>query len=607
MLLTFGAAGCDDFISTEPKGQITSETFFQTAEHAIQATNATYSMLRAWEVHVFAWLGMTDMASDDATKGSTPTDAGALLTPLEDLTWDAGNGAFSATWTGYYNGIYRANVAIQGIPRTNASDQLKARLIGENKFLRAYYYFFLVRAYGGVPLITEPLTPANLMQQRATREAVYAQIEADLTDAIAALPESYPASDLGRATKGAAQSLLAEVHLFQSEYDPAFTNAQAVIASNRYSLFGDYETLFRETGENSSESVFEVQAVAVEGGNNARSGGGQQYSQVQGVRGIPNIGWGFNTPSDELEDSYEPGDPRLQATILYPWEMLPDGSERVVHLNTSMPNNRYNQKVFTPPETPGGTGASGTNIRRIRYSHVLLTGAEAAARTNREAQARDWLNDVRERARDGRVNTLGLTVERLAPSIAEGRLNLPAGTSRVFVRYVDPSDPAFAAGFRSFTSSCVANNCGGSNPVQPPVLVENIDIITAVDGAPVTTPEQYFAEVDKKTPGTPVAVTVLRISQTGTPSSQTLAFVVNAQRLLPDVTASGAALLQAIWEERRHELAMEQHRWFDIIRQGRAKELMAIHGKDFIEGKHELYPIPAGEVAIAGLQQNPGY
>jgi hypothetical protein len=82
---------------------------------------------------------------------------------------------------------------------------------------------------------------------------------------------------------------------------------------------------------------------------------------------------------------------------------------------------------------------------------------------------------------------------------------------------------------------------------------------------------------------------------------------VSAQALLPAITASGQELLDAIWAERRAELAMEQHRWFDIIRQGRAQALMAVAGKTFVPGKHELYPIPAGEVAVAGLQQNPGY
>ena len=597
LLLAAAIPSCN--LATEPLGVLTTESFFKTSDQAIASTNATYSQLRDWQVHVFSWLGLTDIVSDDATKGSTPGDAG-FLGDLDNLNFDPGNLAFSDPWSGYYKGIFRANVAIEGISGSGIDAALKTRLIGENKFLRAYFYFFLVRGWGGVPLITAPLKPTEFGQARATKDQVYAQLELDLTDAIAALPDVYPAADLGRATKGAAQSMLAEVYLFQAKYDQAFLQAQTVISSGRYSLYPDYETLFTRAGENSSESVFEVQSVALEAG-----GAGSQYAEVQGVRGTPNIGWGFNTPAPELEASYENGDPRLQATILYPWELLPDGSGRVVYLNPSMTNNRYNQKVFVSPETPGGAGNSGVNIRRIRYADVLLVGAEAAARTNRATQALTWLNQVRTRARGGHSITLGFNPELLASSI-QSVLGLPSTTSRVFVRYANPAGPAYAAGFRSFAGDCTGS-CPSTSP--PPIRVLNADIITAVDGTPVTTVTEYNAALDTKAPGQPVVVSVLRASQSssGVTTTVPMTITVNAQALLPPSVAAGQALLDAIWAERRAELGMEQHRWFDIIREGRAQAAMAVAGKTFVVGKHELFPIPAGEVAVAGLKQNPGY
>jgi hypothetical protein len=596
---------CD--IETEPLGMLTTESFFKTADQAVQATNATYNMLREWQVHIFSWIGLTDIASDDATKGSVPGDAG-FLGDLDNLNFDPGNLAFIDPWTGYYRGIYRANVAIQGISGANIDQALKARLIGENKFLRAYYYFFLVRGWGGVPLLTEPLEPGEFEQPRATAQAVYDLIEQDLTEAIAALPEKnqYPAADLGRATKGAARALLAEALLYQGDFAGAVQQAQLVINSGQYGLFSDYETLFTRAGENSSESVFEVQAIALEAG-----GAGSQYGEVQGVRGTPNIGWGFNTPSPELEDAYEPGDPRLEATIMYPWELLPDGSGRVVYLNPSMPNNRYNQKVFLSPETPRGSGNGGVNIRRIRYAHVLLTAAEAAARSGQATTAQAYVEQVRARARGGRSRTLGFYPELLANSIATSVLNLPANSSRVFARFVDPDDQAYAAGLRGFTSVC-SDEAGAcpSGPV-PPVRVTNLDIIQAVDGVPVTTLAEYHAQVETKAVGAPVTLSVLRVTQsaTGTTTTTPVTAVVTAQALLPPVTATGQALIDAIWQERRHELAMEQHRWFDLVRQGpqRAQQAMQVHGKTFVVGRHELFPIPAAEVAISGLQQNAGY
>lgn len=589
-------ASCKDFLATQPKGQLTTANFFQTAQQAIAATNATYSMMRDWSVHVFAWIGMTDIVSDDATKGSIPGDA-SFLGDLDNLNFDPGNIAFSTTWQGYYQGIYRANVAIQNIPHATMDSKLKARLIAENEFLRAYFYFFLVRAYGGVPLITAPLKPGQYIQKRAPRDSVYALIESDLTDAIANLPlkSQYSAADLGRATKGAAEALLAKVDLWQGKYQDALKNAQAVISSGQYSLYPNYDSIFTQGDENGPGSVFEVGNVALEQG-----GGASQYAQVQGVRGTPNIGWGFNDPSPDLEASFEPGDPRLEATILYPWELLPDGSGRVVYQNPSMPNNRYNQKAFTSPDTPLGSGNSGVDIRLIRYSDVLLTAAEAAYQTGDAGTATQYLNEVRDRARDGRTVTLGFSPERLSDSIA-AEVGLPQGGSRVFVRYVNPSTQAYAAGLRSMATEVDDSNA-------PPVRVDTMDVIDAVDATPVTTLQDYFTAVDTKSPGSTVTLTVTRVLQAadGSVATQALVIPVPAMTLLPDVTATGQALLTAIWHERRHELAMEQHRWFDIVRQGRADQLMTADGKTYA-AMDSIYPIPSGEVEIAGLQQNPGY
>jgi len=609
LLLVLGLAGCSDFLSTTPKGDLSSGNFFTTPEHALQATNATYSMLREWEVHVFAWIGATDIASDDATKGSTPGDAGSgYLGDLEDLTFDAANLAFTQTWSGYYQGVYRANVAIQGIPRVAMDTVLQARLIGENKFLRAYYYFFLVRAYGGVPLITRPLAPSEFGQPRASESEVYDQIEQDLVDAIAVLPRTYAAADLGRVTRGAAQGLLAQVHLYQREYANALEQADSVIAGG-YLLHADYGALFTQAGENSSESVFEVQAATTPGAGCQPTEGCSniQYSEVQGVRGTPNLGWGFNTPSPSLEAEYEPGDPRLQATILYPWEMIPDGSGSVVYLNNTMANNRYNEKSFISAATPGGTFNSGKNLRRLRYADVLLIAAEAAYQTSAPATAQTYLNQVRARARGTQTTTLGFTPERLSDAIATTVLGLPPGGSRVFVRYATPASAAHAAGLRGLATRCC------SPDTAPPVRVDTLDLIQSVNGTSVVTPGDYFAALPASV-GTPVTLEVLHMRRDSAAAplvAQLDTITITTAALLPNVTATGQALLDAIWRERRVELAMEQHRLFDIRRQdgvspGRAALLMAAHGRTW-ETRHVLYPIPAGEVQIAGLTQNPGY
>jgi hypothetical protein len=589
-----------DLLDKSPKGELTSGNFFQTPDQAVQATNATYSQLRNFSVHVFSWLGVTEIASDDATKGSVPDDASFLL-ELDRRTFNASNLAFGATWGGYYTGVYRANVALANIPSIDGmSPDLSDRLIGENRFLRAYYYFYLVRAFGGVPKITAPLQPDEFEQGRAPRDSIYALIERDLTAASANLPPrtGYAGDQTGRATKGAAEGYLAKVHLFQEEYGEALTHAQNVIQGrngvDQYSLLDDYFDIFRPSGEFSSGSLFEIGAVALETGGE----GSSQYAQVQGVRGSANNGWGFNQPSEDLEDSYEPGDPRHQATILHPWETLPDGSGVIAEVNTNMPNQRYNEKVQPATTTPGGSGNNDVNIRRLRYADVLLIAAEAAFRENQADLARQYLNQVRERARGGRTVTLGLQPETMAAPLAAS-LGVEASGPHVFARYVNADGSGAQAGLQDFTYS------------EDPVLVESVDVLERINGTEVTTREEYYDALSAVSSGQSVSVDVTRLTQqaagdgTISTSAQSMSMTVTATALLPDVTAGGQALLDAIWAERRAELAMEQHRFFDLVRQGRAAEEL----EGFETGKHELYPIPSSEIPLSDsmLTQNPGY
>ena len=599
VVVVLSLPGCvDQLLDKKPRGELTQASFFETEEHAIQATNATYQQLRDFNVHSFPWLGMTDIASDDALKGSTPADA-PFMQELDQFTFDATNGAFSSTWTAYYQGIYRANLAIVNIPGIDMDETLRARLVGENKFLRAFYYFFLVRAFGGVPLVTEPLEPGEFEQPRASAEEIYSLIEQDLTEAIQVLPlkSEYSADDLGRAAKGAARGLLAKVHLFQEEYQEAQARAEEVINSGEYSLLPDYGEIFTPGGENSSGSIFEVQAVAV-----STFEGGTPYSVVQGVRGQPNLGWGFNGPNRDLLNAYEPGDHRMQPTMLFVHEYLPRGPQDVVRDNPNMQDERYNQKPFNPLDQPGGNFNGGSNIRKLRYADVLLTAAEAAYQNDNISDAQQYVNMVRQRARGGQNATVGIHEEALTGLIAD-TLGTSSLEGMAFIRFV--SGPGEAEGLSSFDWELVANNSK--------ILVNNIDVIQTVDGTPVGSPDEFRAEMSAKTPGQPVVIEVQRISETfdgtsKTTTSQNLPFTVVSEQLLPDITATGQALLDAIWHERRIELAMEQHRFFDIRRQGRAGELLRALGKSFEDGKHEVYPIPQEEIDLnPQLTQNPGY
>ncbi len=589
-LLTY-TAGCDGILDKTPLAQQTTENFFTNEEEAIQATNASYSKLREWNIHVFDYLGVTDMISDDATKGSTPTDA-AFLSELENLTHDAGHQSVLGWWNGNYEGVYRTNVNIQNLPNTEMNPDLRNRLLGENRFLRAYFYFNLVRGWGGVPLITAPLTPEEYDQERATAEQIYTQIIEDLEFAAEHLPlkSGYPTADLGRATRGAAESMLARVYLYLEDYPQAESYARSVITSGEYELLDDYFLIFTETGENSSESIFEVQATATEEG-----AGGSQFGQVQGVRGTPNLGWGFNRPSRDLDAAYEPGDLRHQATMLFPWEELPDGSERTVIENQSMEDERYNKKAFAAG-FPGTLDNYPVNIRRFRYSDLLLIAAEAAYRNGNAGDARNFLNDVRERARIGRTLTIGILPENVSPHM-ENILNLDALDTRVFARMVHAGSPAGQAGIATFDHALDRGR----------VQANLLDLIVSVNGITITDRDSFLDAVDAQSAGATVPVVVHRLRHGQAPEEFTAN--VTIQERLPDVTASGQALLDAIWHERRVELAMEQKRWFDLIRQGRAPDVMQALGKNFVVGKHELFPIPQNEIDLSNraLTQNPNW
>ncbi len=472
------ASACsEDFLEKEPLGEITEDAYFKTEAHAVEATNAIYNMLRRWEIHVFSYIGMTDIISDDADKGSTPTDASFLL-EIDNFSFNSTNVAPLTVWNGYYQGIHRANVAIQRIPDIDMDNNLKNRLIGEAKFLRAYFYLNLVRWFGDIPLIISPLAPDEFKQPRTSKEQVYAQIIQDFEDAVAVLPETYPADQRGRATKGAANGMLARAYMTLGNFPKMEEHALAVINSNQYALFPNFEQLFQYVGELSSESVFEVINTPDQQGL-----GGSQYNEVQGVRGEPNLGWGFNRPSDDLIRAFEPGDPRRDGTILYVGEVLPDGSAAIQD-NPNIINPRYNQKAWVPRRSDGRNGNGGGNIRILRFADVLLMAAEALNENGKTQDALMYLNMVRARARGNRTN------------------------------------------------------------------------------------------------------------------------------VLPDVTVTDRLQLrERIWRERRVELALEQQRWFDLLRQGRASSVMKAIGKNFQDGKHELFPIPQNEVDLSGglITQNPGY
>lgn len=374
-----------DFLDVDSRENVDAADA-QTTYDPVMMVNGVYGELTEWD-YAFSWLGVTEIISDNADKGSSPTDGGSDKLILDNLEHTAATGSIDAMWTRFYKTIGRANLAIQYTENYGLKDQnYKNRLIGEAKFLRALHYFWLVRMFGDVPI--QDLVDSGSWITRRPKAEVYAYIEKDLLDAIQVLPNKnqYPSADLGRATKGAAQGLLSKVYLYEEKWQLAYDMAGNVMTSGQYGLEPDYAKIWRLDGENGIESLFEVQARG-----QSVAHGVQQYSQTQGARGTGGWGWGFNVPSQNLLDAFNAaGDNiRRDATIIFRGETLYDG--RLVP--NTVENPMYNEKAYSSANLGDADGDK--NIRILRYGEILLIRAEAA--THIGADAATPLNLVRTR------------------------------------------------------------------------------------------------------------------------------------------------------------------------------------------------------------------
>lgn len=378
-------SSCSDFLDQPSREKIGVDD--GDAYTASDLLTGAYGQFSDWD-YAFSYLGITEIISDNADKGSSPTDTGGDKDLLDNLTYTSSAGSFLSMWTRWYSSIGKATQAIEFAEDANMSDKdLAARYMGEAHFLRGLNYFFLVRGWGDVPI--QAVDPSK----RASVNDVYNYLIEDLKYAEENLPlaSDYAASDKGRATKGAAQGLLSKVYLYQKDYQNSYDYANKVISSGEYALTPNYIDNWKPEGINNSESVFEIQAKKEDGNSIAQ--GIQQYSQTQGARAGDNSwGWGFNTPSEDLLDDYtNSGDAiRRDATIIFRNGTLYDG--RVIG-NTE--NAMYNYKAYTT-NSPNQSQNDRT-IKYMRYSEVLLIKAEAANELGKTTEALDALNQVRSR------------------------------------------------------------------------------------------------------------------------------------------------------------------------------------------------------------------
>lgn len=439
---TFLFPGCDDFLDTTQMGVTSQDDFYNTDEEVTQGLYAIYDKIQSEDLSTFRF---KTVLSDDALAGGGGRGDNVDSEKLNEYAYGTNNGILTGMFNKYYQIIYTANLLINKVE--NADTPVKQVAVAEAKTLRAYAYFELVSLWGPVPLVTSPLDPNEYAQPNSTVEALWAQIETDLSEAIPVLPLKSAQSEAQKAnvSKGTAQAWLGKAYLYQEKYAQAAEQLEAVITSGEYELLDDFSTVTREATEFGPESVFEISyAKDISSVTEctlivAFCGPRSPYFKA-GTSGLSETGWGFINPSQSLYDAYVEVDDvvRRRATIMSEEELINEygGSFRN---DGSLPYANYGSIRLKHgayvAETPGEAyhTIGGINFRITRYSDVLLMGAEAYNRMSspNDAKALEYVNMVRERVE---LPALTVTGDALFEAIkTERRLEL----AFEFVRYQD--------------------------------------------------------------------------------------------------------------------------------------------------------------------------
>ena len=407
--MVFVLAGCnEDFINLNPITSASTNQFYKTGNDFVNAINAAYGGLQGMYRSQY-YFG--DLPTDDALAHSGICINGGC--DFDNFTVSpagtAASDVLSNRWNDAYRGIFRSNIILDRIDAVDMEANLKDRLKGEARFLRALYYFNLVKIFGDVPLVIKELktTEESYAYGRESVEKVYAQIEQDLKEAANTLPKKYPANtDAGRATSGAAQGLLGRVLLFQGKYAAALPVLEEVIDGGSYKLLPAFADVFRNDNGNNAEIIFAVQYArgGVGEGNNIVT---QFAPQGSGNAVIVGGGTTLNQPTADMLNAYEPGDKRKDATI----------ATSYVATNGKTVNIYFVKKYLDPAMT--SAQETDTDYPVLRFADVLLMYAECLNETGKPDAALPYLNQVRQRA--GLATRQGLAEAEMRLAIEQER------------------------------------------------------------------------------------------------------------------------------------------------------------------------------------------
>jgi hypothetical protein len=473
-LLVFTGSCKKDFIDIKPNGQFLTQNYYADRSQAYAGLVAAYDVMRKNAGGFENMITMMNAGSDDNYAGGGGATDGAGIQGFSNYTLNA-NIIPRSFWSDHYQGVFRANILLQKLPDVPMDAAEKTRFIAETKALRATYYFNLVRMFKNIPLLTEPLSTADIYTvTQATPAAVYAQIEKDLNEAIPNLPATVPlATEAGRFTKGAAQALLGKVYLYDNKKAEAAAQLAQVNGAtpgqpNQYGnkLLTNFADLWVFTNKFNSESLLEAVhtnqsnadwgfwgSSADEGNTASQMVGPRSYSKVgPNAPDIYTSGWSFNVWTQDFYDLIK-NDPRFPATVLDMKALAAAGEARYIE---GYQNTGYFLMKFIPRKTDirTGGGAVELNFQQndyiIRLADTYLLEAEALGGTGSRAQA--LLDAVR-----ARVGLPSVPVSMDAIK-TERRLEL-AGEGHRFFDLVRWGDAPAKLGSRGFVT--------GKNEVFP--------------------------------------------------------------------------------------------------------------------------------------------
>ena len=404
-----GFTSCSDFLDRYPTEELSDGSFWKTKTDAEMAVSDIYRCLPTWDID-------EDINSDNAVHG---------------IKWANGNvskGVYDPAdqgWSGDYGYIRRCNLVLQKLEEMELSQSDKEPIAGQAYFFRGYIYFELIRKFGDVPYIDQPLKLTDVEDiTRTSKDEIYTKIMADFDKAFSYLPEEWPATQWGRITKGAAMAMKARAALYFGNWETAATAAKSVMDLNKYDLYdkentGKYQELFWEKTDGCEEIILAVQYNAPD-----------KTNYLIGWECFPTKGWGGLNPTQSLVDAFEDSegapiskakiyseknpfanrDPRLEVNVLHDGEEMygvtikvaplkSSGSTGIAQHGDATATGYYQQKWLDPSIDPQSAGwEMGKDWVTIRYAEVLLTYAEAKNEVSPlDDSAFEAVNQVRRR------------------------------------------------------------------------------------------------------------------------------------------------------------------------------------------------------------------